>query len=123
LLEAYAYAIAHHVEVMNEIGYKTDRLIVSDGGSTSEVWMQIVADVLERPVQRLAGHRGSCVGAAWTAAIGAGLVSDCPAISAFVRPADRIELRREVADVYGHAYRRYRDLYRRPAERSHSVAP
>src|SRR5271155_1588714 len=56
LLEAYAYAIAHHVEVMNEIGYKTERFFVSDGGSTSEVWMQIVADVLERPGQRLAGH-------------------------------------------------------------------
>ena len=76
LLEAYAYAIAHHVEVMNEIGYKTERFIVSDGGSTSRVWMQIVADVLERPVQRLAGHPGSCVGAAWTAAIGVGLASD-----------------------------------------------
>ena len=60
LLEAYAYAIAHHVEVMNEIGYRTERFIVSDGGSASRVWMQIVADVLQRPVQRLAGHPGSC---------------------------------------------------------------
>ncbi len=94
LLEAYAYALAHHVEVMNEIGYKTERFIVSDGGSTSRVWMQIVADVLERPVQRLAGHPGSCVGAAWTAAIGVGLASDWSGISAFVRPADRIEPRR-----------------------------
>jgi len=86
LLEAYAYAIAHHVEVMNEIGYKTERFIVSDGGSTSKVWMQIVADVLERPVQRLAGHSGSCVGAAWTAAIGLGLASDWSAISALCAP-------------------------------------
>ena len=122
LLEAYAYAIAHHVEVMNEIGYKTERFIVSDGGSTSRVWMQIVADVLERPVQRLAGHPGSCVGAAWTAAIGAGLASDWSAISAFVRPADRIEPRPETADVYRRGYRRYRDLYRRLAERSDLVA-
>ena len=73
---------------MNEIGYRTERFIVSDGGSTSRVWMQIVADVLQQPVQRLAGHPGSCVGAAWTAAIGAGLASDWSAISAFVRPAD-----------------------------------
>ena len=72
MLEAYAYAIAHHVEVMNEIGYRTERFIVSDGGSASRVWMQIVADVLQQPLQRLAGHPGSCVGAAWTAAIGAG---------------------------------------------------
>jgi xylulokinase len=112
LLEAYAYAIAHHVEVMNEIGYRTERFIVSDGGSASRVWMQIVADVLQQPVQRLAGHPGSCVGAAWTAAIGAGLASDWSAISAFVRPADRIKPRPEAAETYRRGYRRYRDLYR-----------
>ena len=123
LLEAYAYAIAHHIEVMNEIGYKTERFIVSDGGSTSRVWMQIVADVLQRPLQRLAGHPGSCVGAAWTAAIGIGLESDWAGISAFVRPADRIEPRVEAADIYRRGYRRYRDLYSRLAERSELAAP
>jgi xylulokinase len=117
LLEAYAYAIAHHVEVMNRIGYRTERFIVSDGGSASRVWMQIVADVLQQPVQRLAGHPGSCVGAAWTAAIGVGLASDWSAISAFVRPADRIEPRPETAAAHRWGYRRYRDLYRRLAER------
>jgi xylulokinase len=118
LLEAYAYAIAHHVEVMNEIGYRTERFIVSDGGSASRVWMQIVADVLQQPVQRLAGHPGSCVGAAWTAAIGAGLTSDWSAISAFVRPADRIKPRPEAAETYRRGYRGYRDLYRRLAGRA-----
>ena len=117
LLEAYAYAIAHHLEVLNEIGYGTERFIVSDGGSASRVWMQIVADVVQQPVQRLAGHPGSCVGAAWTAAIGAGLVSDWSAISAFVRPSDRIEPRREVAETYARGYRRYREIYRRLAQR------
>ena len=74
LLEAYAYAIAHHVEVLGDIGHRLERYMVSDGGSSSRVWMQIVADVLQRPVQRLTGHPGSCLGAAWTAAIGGG----CP---------------------------------------------
>ncbi len=117
LLEAYAYAIAHHVEVFNAIGYRTERFIVSDGGSNSRVWMQIVADVLQQPLQRLAGHPGSCVGAAWTAAIGANLASDWSAISAFVRPADRIEPRPEAAAAHRRSYRRYRDLYRRLAKR------
>ena len=62
---------------------------------------------------RLSGHPGSCVGAAFTAAIGLGLTSDWSAISAFVKPADRIEPRREVADVYNRGYRRYRELYGR----------
>ena len=108
---------------MNEIGYKTERFIVSDGGSTSRVWMQIVADVLQRPLQGLAGHPGSCVGAAWTAAIGASLTSDWAGISAFVRTADRIEPRPQAADIYRRGYRRYRDLHSRLAERSELAAP
>jgi xylulokinase len=117
LLEAYAYAIAHHVEVFHEIGYRTERFTVSDGGSMSRVWMQIVADVLGEPLTRLAGHPGSCVGAAWTAAIGIGLASDWSAISAFVRKADRIEPQAEAAETYRRGYRRYREIYRRLADR------
>ncbi|HZZ61990.1 MAG TPA: FGGY family carbohydrate kinase [Roseiarcus sp.] len=117
LLEAYAYAIAHHVEVLEEIGYRSERFIVSDGGASSRVWMQIVADVLQQPLTRLSGHPGSCVGAAWTAAIGVGLASDWSAISAFVRPADRIEPRRERAGIYRRGYRRYREVYRALAAR------
>jgi xylulokinase len=113
LLEAYAYAIAHHIEVMSEIGYRCERFIVSDGGSQSQVWMQIVADVLQQPLNRLAGHPGSCVGAAWTAAIGAGLSSDWSGISAFVRPGGRVEPRGETAETYRRGYRRFREIYRR----------
>jgi xylulokinase len=115
LLEAYAYAIAHHIETFNEIGYKTDRFIASDGGSRSRVWMQIVADVLQRPIKRLEGHQGSCMGAAWTAAIGAGLASDWSAVAAFVRPGNTIEPRCGVAETYRKSYNRYRDIYRRLA--------
>ena len=50
MLEAYAYALRHHVEVFNEIGHRTERFVVSDGGAKSRVWMQIVADVLQQPL-------------------------------------------------------------------------
>ena len=110
--------IAHHLEVLNEIGHRTERFLVSDGGSNSSVWMQIVADVLQRPLQRLSGHPGSCIGAAWTAAIGAGLSDDWGAIANFVRPADRILPQAQHADVYRKAYRHYRELYRGPRDRA-----
>jgi xylulokinase len=112
LLEAYAYAIAHHVETLNDIGHRTERFIVSDGGSSSRVWMQIVADVLQQPLQLLEGHPGSCVGVAWTAAIGAGLASDWSGVSAFVTPGERIQPRPKFAELYRDGYRRYRSLYR-----------
>jgi xylulokinase len=117
LLEAYAYAILHHVETLNDIGHATQRFIVSDGGSASRVWMQIVADVLQGPLQRLKGHPGSCVGVAWTAAIGAGLATDWSGVGAFVTPGERILPRPEFAAVYREGYRRYRALYR-PGDRA-----
>ena len=72
LLEAVAYGFRHHVEVFDELGYAPKRFFASDGGSQSRVWMQIMADVLQQPVRLLANPYGSCVGAAWVAAIGSG---------------------------------------------------
>ena len=56
-LEGVGYAFLHHIEVFRELGYPVRRLLASDGGSRSRVWMQIVADIIQLPVQRLEGHR------------------------------------------------------------------
>ncbi|HRX35515.1 MAG TPA: FGGY-family carbohydrate kinase [Aestuariivirga sp.] len=123
LLESYAYALRHHVEVLNDMGHRTERYIVSDGGSASRVWMQIVADVLQKPVQQLTGHPGSCLGAAWTAAIGAGLTADWSGVSRFVQYGERIEPQSRHAAVYDAGYARYRDLYLRLRDRAPMAAP
>lgn len=112
LLEAYAYACAHHVEVLADMGHGADRVLVSDGGSGSRVWMQIIADVLQKPVHRLKGHPGSSLGAAWTAAVGVGL-AQWDGISRFVGIAEVLAPDPAHADLYRAGYVRYRDLYRR----------
>jgi xylulokinase len=111
LLEAYAYAIAHHIEVLNDMGHPTQSYFASDGGAKSAVWMQIVADVLQKPVQRLAGHPGSCLGAAWTAAMGLNLANDWSAIARFVSLADRFEPDPANARIYEQGYADFRRLY------------
>ena len=113
LLEAYAYAIRHHIEVLTEIGHATETYFASDGGSGSDIWMQIVADVIEAPVQRLSGHPGSCLGAAWTAAIGAGLAQDWMGVTRFVSKGEVMRPDPKNADAYRTGYARFRDLYRR----------
>ena len=111
LLEAYAYAIKHHVETLHDIGYPTRRYIVSDGGSASRLWMQIVADVLGAPLQRLTGHPGSCLGAAWAAAIGTGQSDDWNGAGAFVRFGELIQPDAGNHGCYGELYPRFRELY------------
>ena len=116
LLEGYAYACAHHVEVLRDMGHAATRVMVSDGGSNSRVWMQIVADVLQQPVHRLKGHPGSSLGAAWTAAVGIG-AADWAGISRFVQQDETLEPDPAHAQTYAAGYARYRDLYRRLAAR------
>jgi xylulokinase len=117
LLESYAFALLHHLEVLQDMGHQPKRFLASDGGSQSALWMQIVADVIGARVETLAGHPGSCLGAAWTAAIGAGLVTDWNGLQVFVSPGRSFAPDSTTAAVYRRGYGRYRDLYRRLAER------
>ncbi|SOC15020.1 FGGY-family carbohydrate kinase [Rhodobacter maris] len=110
VLEAYAYAIRHHIETFNDIGYETTRFFVSDGGAASDVWMEIVADVLGVPLQRLGGHPGSCLGAAWVAAVGAG-AADWGGIAALTQRDAPILPNPSHRAVYEAGYARFRALY------------
>ncbi len=107
-LEAIACGFRHHLDVLVDGGRPVERLFASDGGSRSGVWMQIVADVCGRPVRVLAEAHGSSVGAAWVAAIGAGLArwDDVAA------PVGTIfEPRPEAASASATVYADYRALY------------
>ncbi len=111
LLEGFGYAIGHHVEVFAELGYPTSRFLASDGGSRSRLWMQIVADILQEPIQLLTGHPGSSLGAAWMAAIGAGLTSDWDGATAFIAKGERILPNPSHKALYRHGYERFRQTY------------
>ncbi len=111
LLEAYAYAARHHIEVFRDMGHRPTQFLASDGGANSRVWMQIVADVLQAPIQRLKGHPGSSLGAAWAAAVGVGAVSDWSGIGAFVEDGGVIAPDPAKAATYDAGYARFRAIY------------
>ncbi len=114
-LEGVGYGFLHHLEVFRELGYPVRRLLVSDGGSRSTIWMQIVADIIQMPVQRLDGHPGSCLGSAWIAAIGAGAAQDWAGASQLLRQGAVIMPNPDHAAAYARGYRQYRALYERLA--------
>ena len=62
-------------------------------------------------MQCLIGHPGSCLGIAWTAAIGAGLADDWLGVSLFVGMGEVFLPNAANAAVYGEGYLRYRELY------------
>ncbi len=110
-LEAVAFGFRHHVDVLEEIGHSPRRFIASDGGTRSALWMQIMADVLGEKVQLLGQSHGSAVGAAFVAAIGAGLITDWAEITGYAPKGRLIEPNPAAHGIYSEAYGRYRALY------------
>lgn len=113
LLESVVMGFRHHIEIAREIGYPITRLVASDGGARSAVWMQIAADALGMPVALLHGHPGSSLGAAYVAAVGVGAIQGWDAIRRFVRPAGQIDPRPGNAAAYTELYACYRETYAR----------
>ena len=112
-LEAVAYGFRHHSDVFSEMGLKPRRVIACDGGAASDLWLQITADVLEQPIQRLLHHPGSCLGSAFDAGMGTGAIDDWNAIGRYVSPDRVFEPEVSRSSVYRDAYAVYRDLYLR----------
>jgi xylulokinase len=123
LLEGFAYAFRHHIEVFNDMGHPTTRYIASDGGSSSRFWMQICADVLQVPVQLLVGHPGSCLGAAWVAAIGAELTDEWQGVSRFVTYGDLVLPNVQNAKTYDNGYASFRQTYSALAALKQKASP
>lgn len=111
LLEGIAYAFRHHLDVMSDMGHIAQKVLASDGGSRSRIWMEIVANVIQRPIQLLQGHPGSCLGGAWAAAMATGVASDWQGVIQFVSYGEQIMPNSAYAALYDEGYERYCSLY------------
>ena len=112
VLEGVAFGLKDSVEIMKEVGSQVREVYLSGGGARSELWTQIVADVLELPIKRLAVDEGPSFGAALLAAVGVGLFPDtAAAAAATLKLKDEILPRRQASARYRELYPRWRSLY------------
>ncbi|HEX7300237.1 MAG TPA: xylulokinase [Solirubrobacteraceae bacterium] len=85
---------------------------VSGGGARSELWLEIVASVLEMPLEVTVVDEGAAYGAALLGGVAAGVWDDArAAVDRCVRVTRVIEPRAEWIDVYGEHRERFRQLY------------
>ena len=77
ILEGIALTMANHTAAMEQaLGRRLSPVLVSGGGSSSDLMMQIVADVFDRPARRTAVNDAAGLGAAICAAVGHGVYPD-----------------------------------------------
>ena len=118
ILEGIAYGFRHHAEVFSERNVALRATArVSNGGSKSRVWKQILADALGVALEPVLDHPGAALGAALAASVGRDGPA-APAPQAWVAAASvpgmvtigaPIEPDPAHAARYAEAYRIYRD--------------
>jgi len=73
IMESIAFLLRDNLEVLKQLGIDTSKVVSLGGGSRSECWLQIKADVLNCEITTLDCEETTCLGAAMLAAIGAGI--------------------------------------------------
>src|SRR6202165_682413 len=113
ILEAVCYGFAHHLALLRESGRPVRRVVAAGGGSRSALWMQIAADVIDLPVQVVAGEAASALGAAYVAAMGAGIFAEWGDIARFISQGPVYHPQSAVVPRYRKGFALYRELYTR----------
>ena len=72
VMEGVVFGMKEGLNVQREMGISCKRIVAAGGGARSDVWLQMQADIFESPIYRSASKEQACLGAALTAAIGAG---------------------------------------------------
>jgi xylulokinase len=112
ILEGIAYGFRHHLAVLAERRLTATKARVTNGGTRSTLWKQITADVLGLPLEQIAQHPGSSLGAAFVAGIGVGLFDAWSDIEAFIEITETVEPDETAHLHYQELFRIYQDLYR-----------
>ena len=112
VMEGVAYGLRDSLELLRGLGVEPSVGRVSGGGFRSRLWTQIVASVLDLPLERTESEAGAAFGAALLAGVRAGVFADVgDAVARCVRPVDRVEPDPAWVEAYADGYGRFRSLY------------
>jgi len=113
VLEGCAFAVRDVVDRLDAMGLAGDEVRIVGGGGRSELWNQIKANVLGRPVRRVLSKEGCALGGAMLAGVAAGFFADVPdAIDHTVEISDeQIVPDADLVATYAASYDSYRRLY------------
>ena len=102
ILEAVALTMKKHVDDMcEELGVKLDKIIITGGGSNSDLFMQIFADVFNIPSVRNEVNGAAGLGSAICTAVAAGIYKSFDeAVEGMVRIKDTFEPDSEKVEFY-----------------------
>ena len=112
VLEGVAFGLRDGLDLMVAAGMPApDQIRASGGGTASDLWRQILADVLDAEIATVNTTEGAAYGAGLLAAVGAGWYPSVEAAAAALVTATPVAAPGPDAPRYAEAHAIYRDLY------------
>jgi sugar (pentulose or hexulose) kinase len=112
VLEGVAFEVKKNIKIFKEIGIDPKELLLTGGGSRSDFWNQIYADVLGITCVRNKVEEATSLGAAILAATGAGLFQNMSDASKTLCKVDKKWIpNQENYDIYNRIYEFSNGLY------------
>jgi xylulokinase len=98
---------------MKDLGITSDKVVLFGGGSNSEIWRHIVADIFNLRIVTLNVKEGPAYGAAILAGVGSGIYKDVKeATDMIIREATETLPNKANVNKYFKYYKLYRSLYK-----------
>ena len=112
LMEGVTYEIMINIEHLESFGIKLNKLFATGGGASSDVWLQIKADILNRPVTALIAKEAGACGTCMMTGVAIGLFKDLyEAKSVFVKEKKTFVPDCNKVEKYQKYYKAYKKIY------------
>ncbi len=106
VLEGVAFSLRDAYDLITPLR-PIEALVATGGGARSDLWLQMVSDVLQVPLLRPRSNQGAAFGAALLAMIGTGAIESVYDVLD-ATAAGHVQLRPGDASLYAHPLERYR---------------
>ncbi|MDW7695043.1 gluconokinase [Flammeovirgaceae bacterium SG7u.111] len=121
VLEGVAFSIKHVAEALEENVGKLDVVYASGGFANSDLWVQILADVLGAKINITESHENSAIGAAILGLYALGNISDLSNLSDLVKVSREFNPNPTFREKYSKNFEVYRGLYGKLKDDFHSI--
>lgn len=121
-LEAIAFGFKQHFDIFAERGLSITHPRVTNGGSKSKLWREILADVLNVDLTSIINHPGAAYGAAVAAGIGIGAIKDWTYVENSLQAGEVIRPNPQHISIYEDRYQMYISMQKSIQAVSHHLA-
>ncbi|MPM63974.1 Xylulose kinase [bioreactor metagenome] len=120
-LEGIGYTIARHFDIYEEDSISVNKIMAVGGGTKNRIWLQVIADILGRPVCTAKVTFGASYGDAIMAALSGGAYKDWDELAKVIEPDLVIQPDMQAHEIYNLQRHVFDELYERNMDLMHEL--